>query len=258
MFDPPLLHPIFAPIAFAVLGAIFGSFIGAIVARWPRGESVLSGRSHCDGCGRTLGAAELLPVLSWLAQRGRCRACGAAIGGDALAIEALAAVIGAVAIIVAPGWQGVAGAVFGWLLLALGWIDFRHFWLPDSLTAMLAATGLGLAAAGMGPPLLEAAITGIVPFAALWLVAIIYKAVRGREGLGGGDPKLLGALGFWLGAIGLNVALLLACLLGLVAAGTMALSGRSVTGATRLPLGTLFAIAGYLVWLAQQLELVPR
>ena len=96
-----------------VLGAIIGSFLATIVVRWPRGESVLRGRSHCDGCGRTLTALELVPIVSALLQRGKCRTCGAAIERDHLTVELAAAAIGATAFGVAPGLAGAGWAVFG-------------------------------------------------------------------------------------------------------------------------------------------------
>jgi len=239
-----LQSPLAPPLA-AMLGAILGSFIAALVARWPRGESVLAGRSRCEGCGQTLTPVELVPILSWLMQRGRCRRCGAPIGVDALAIELAAAAIGAIALWRLPGWPGLAAALFGWLLVPLAWLDARHFWLPRRLTAAVALAGLASGAAGLAPPLPDRLIGGAAGFGALWLVATGYRRLRGREGLGGGDPPLLGAIGLWLGWQALPFVLLGASGLGLAAALVMARRGTALAPTTRLPFGTLLALAAW-------------
>ena len=95
------------PVALGALGAIAGSFIAALVIRWPAGRSVLVGRSACDGCGRVLGPVELVPLLSALWLRGRCRSCGASIDPRHWQIELAAVVIGAVAGIAVPGPAGI-------------------------------------------------------------------------------------------------------------------------------------------------------
>jgi leader peptidase (prepilin peptidase)/N-methyltransferase len=237
------------PIGLALAGLVFGSFIGALVVRWPQGCSVMRGRSRCDGCGRVLRARDLVPVLSFVRLRGRCRDCGAAIDRRQLATEGLAAAIGLAAGLVAPGLAGVAGAVFGWLLLALGALDLAALWLPDRLVGLLAAAGIASGVGGCEPPLGERLIGGGAGFASLWLVGRTYRRLRGREGLGGGDPKLFGAIGLWLGWRLLPAVLLLASLVGLGAVGWRLATRRPVTGADAMPLGTLLGLAAYPAWL---------
>ena len=236
-------------LALGVLGAVVGSFLANLAVRWTREESVMRGRSGCDGCGRTLSVAELVPLGSWLAQRGRCRGCGARIDVRHPLVEAGCALVGLSAGWAAPGWEGAAGAVFGWLLLTLATIDATDFWLPDELTGALALAGL---ASGwwFAPGLSERLIGGAGGFAALWAIAVAYRALRGREGLGGGDPKLFGAIGLWLGWRMLPAVLLLAGLIGLGVAAFQALRGRGVAADTALPLGTFLAAAAYPAWLA--------
>jgi leader peptidase (prepilin peptidase)/N-methyltransferase len=241
------------PAGLGLLGLILGSFIATLVVRWPRGESALQGRSKCDGCGRTLGPLDLVPVASFVLLRGRCRACGAAIGRAHLAIELLAAAIGALAGWAAPGLDGVGGALFGWLLLALAALDLAEHWLPDALTATLAAIGL---ASGLliDPSMAERLIGGVGGFAALWLIGWGYARLRGREGLGGGDPKLFGAIGLWLGWRLLPFVLLGASLLGLAAVLLLRLAGREIGMQDRVPLGAMLAAAAWLAWLAEALS----
>lgn len=233
----------------ALLGAVIGSFLATVALRWPAGRSALRGRSACDGCGRTLGAHELVPLASALIQRGRCRSCGAAIDPLHWQVEAAAAAIGAAAGLVAAGPDALAGAAFGWLLLLLAAIDAREYWLPDPITALLVAAGLAAGLAGVPPSLADRLIGGAAGFAALWLVAFGYRRLRGREGLGGGDPKLFGAIGLWLGWQMLPMVLLGAALVGLAVAALAAMRGRDIGWASALPFGTFLAIAAYPAWL---------
>lgn len=232
-----------------VLGAIVGSFVAALVTRWPDGRSVMQGRSACDACGRTLRAVDLVPLLSALVLRGRCRSCGAPISAVHWRIELAGLAIGVAAGLVVPGPVGFVGAVFGWLLLALASLDLVAFWLPDRLTLLLAATGLASAAFGIDPPLAERLIGGVAGFGTLWLVAFGYRRIRGRDGMGGGDPKLFGAIGLWLGWQMLPAVLLIASMIGLGVVLAAHLKGRSMAADTALPFGALLAIAGYPAWL---------
>src|SRR5689334_18257082 len=140
------------PAGLGVLGLVFGSFIATVAIRWPEGRSPFKGRSACDACGKGLAAGELVPVLSYLLQRGRCRGCGAAIRLSHLAIEAAGLAIGVAAGLAAPGPEGAAGAVFGWLLLALAALDLAAYWLPNLLTGALAGAALGAGLADLDPP----------------------------------------------------------------------------------------------------------
>ncbi|MEJ6595615.1 prepilin peptidase, partial [Parasphingorhabdus sp.] len=112
---PAFLLPIFG----IILGLIIGSFLATLILRWPEGRSVIAGRSSCDACGRQLRAWELIPVVSFVIQAGKCRQCGTMIATDHMAIEIAAALIGGLALFAAPGFDGLAGAIFGWLLLTL-------------------------------------------------------------------------------------------------------------------------------------------
>jgi leader peptidase (prepilin peptidase)/N-methyltransferase len=232
-----------------VLGAVIGSFLAAILIRWPEGRSVVRGRSKCDSCGRTLGARDLVPILSWFLVRGRCRHCGAAIDRRHLAIEAGAALIGLTAILAHPVPAAIFTAIFGWWLFLLAALDIEHHWLPDRLTLPLIAAGLPVAWVGVGPPLEERAIGAAAGYAALTLVAWGYKRLRGREGLGGGDPKMFAAVGAWLGWTQLPFVMLGAGLIGLTVVAASRVRGEEVRATDRLPLGTLMALAAWPLWL---------
>lgn len=232
-----------------VLGAIIGSFLAAALIRWPEGRSVLKGRSHCDSCGKTLSPRDLVPILSWFLVRGRCRHCGAEIDRKHLAVEAGGALIGITAILAHPLPTALFTAIFGWWLFLLAALDVEHQWLPDRLTLPLIPAGLAIAWLGIGPPLDDRLIGAAAGFASLFLIGWAYRNLRGREGLGGGDPKLFAAIGAWLGWPQLPFVLLGAGLLGFASILMMRLRGQSVSATDRLPLGTLMALAAWPIWL---------
>jgi leader peptidase (prepilin peptidase)/N-methyltransferase len=234
------------PILGSLLGLVAGSFLATLVMRWPEGQP-LSGRSHCDSCGVQLTTRDLVPLLSWAATRGQCRHCGAPIPAIHPAMEGAAAAIGLLAFLVQPGPIGLAGALFGWILLALIALHLGHLWLPDRLTLPL--IGLGLLF-GMGSPadrMLGAAVGG----GGLLAIALLYRRLRGRDGLGLGDAKLMAALGSWLSVAMMAPLLLLSALAGLAYA---AMRARRTGGgaADPVPFGACLALAAFPLWLAGQ------
>lgn len=231
----------------AVAGAILGSFLATLILRWPQGRSMARGRSACDGCGRVLSARDLIPLLSALVQRGRCRSCGAAIDPLHGRVEAGCALIGALAIGAMPGLGGLGWAVLGWLLLTLAVLDWRHFWLPDILTLPLAFLGLTLGMWATDVILTDRIIGAAIGYGALLTIAMAYRVLRGRDGLGLGDAKLLGALGAWFGWQALPFILLIAAVAGLL---VMLVTGRAKDRLARVPLGTFLALAVVPGWIA--------
>lgn len=228
----------------ALLGLVIGSFLGALVIRWPEERSVVRGRSVCDGCGARLTARDLVPLLSAALLRYRCRRCGAAIDPVHSVMEAGGALVGAAALGLTAGPLAALGwALFGWILLALAVLDARHFWLPDALTLPLAFLGLMI-----GPWTNDVAVadrwigTG-VGYGVLLAIALGYRALRGREGLGLGDAKLVGAIGAWAGWRALPWLLLLASVGGLLWALAVGLRQGGLRGDMRLPLGTFLCFA---------------
>lgn len=243
------LHPALAVAAGLLLGAIAGSFLATILIRWPQGRSVLGGRSVCDSCGAVLAPRDLVPILSYFAVGGRCRRCKAAIDLRHVIVELAAAFVGLVAFAAHPLPLAAVSALLGWWLLLIALLDLEQHWLPDRLTLPLIPLGLAAAWAGFGPPLVASALGAAIGWAALELIRWAYRRVRGREGMGGGDPRLFAGIGAWLGIWQLPFVLLGAGLLGLGAVLLMRLRGQPIDGATRLPLGTLMALAAWPIWL---------
>jgi leader peptidase (prepilin peptidase)/N-methyltransferase len=232
-----------------IVSPIIGSFLGVLIRRLPAGERVARGRSHCESCGRALGPAELVPLLSFLALRGKCRQCRARIDLFHPAVELAALGVAIWAACIDDGIRLWADCSLGWALLALGWIDARHMVLPDMLTLPLILAGLGFALIVEPGSIADHAAGAAIGWLIFWAVARLYRAVRGRDGLGEGDAKLLAAAGAWVTWTGLGPVMLLAAGTGLLAALGQRLRGGRPTAATVIPFGPPLAFATWLVWL---------
>lgn len=227
-----------------VLGIVVGSFLAALVLRWPEGKSVLRGRSMCDSCGRNLRAAELVPLISILFLRGRCRTCGVSIKALHWQMELCGGLIGVAAAYWAPMPEALGWMVLGWGLLALAILDARHFWLPDGLTLPLLLLGLTIGPFVTGVTFANSVIGAIAGYGALFLIAYAYRYIRDREGLGQGDAKLLSVLGTWFGWQALPTLLLLASVLALIWTLVSAIAaGRKLESAHMISFGTFLCIA---------------
>ncbi|MEP3227357.1 MAG: prepilin peptidase [Parasphingorhabdus sp.] len=244
---PDFVYPIFG----VLLGLIVGSFLATILIRWPKDESIMTGRSQCDSCGKHLRISDLIPVVSFVIRSGKCAFCGSKIQPDHPYIELGAGLIGGIAFYVEPGWSGLLGAGFGWLLLVLAALDAKHLWLPDKLTILLALLGLGSSFWINDPDIINRLIGGVSGFLGLFLIGWVYKIFRKKEGLGGGDPKLLGAIGCWLGWSALPLVVLGAALVGIISLITMRLRHQSITADSALPLGSFMAVTAFPLWIAQ-------
>jgi leader peptidase (prepilin peptidase)/N-methyltransferase len=235
------------PILGGCLGLVAGSFLATLVVRWPAGQR-LSGRSRCDSCGVSLSARELVPLVSWALAGGRCRHCGAAIPAAHPAMEGAAALVGALALLANPSPLGLAGALFGWILLALLALDLAHLWLPDRLTLPLIGLGLLFGAGTPMDRLIGAALGGGL----FLLLGLLYRKVRGRDGLGLGDAKLMAALGAWLSPPMIAPLILVSALVGLALAVVRARRAGAQTMAEPVPFGACLALAAFPLWLAVQ------
>jgi leader peptidase (prepilin peptidase) / N-methyltransferase len=236
-----------------ILGAIFGSFIGALCSRWPEGRSVITGRSGCESCARLLSAAELVPIFSYLFLQGRCRGCGAAIGKQSLVTELLAAAIGVLAVLFFPLHEAARFAIICWILLPLIILDFQHFWLPNLLLACTAltaiATGIGVIA---DYDIKAHILSACICFAAMEALRRGYHALRNKDGMGAGDPKLFAALALWVDPLKMPNMLLIASGLGLAFI-VFKTKERPLTD-EKLPFGSMLALAAILVQLMAAID----
>lgn len=238
------------PWVWAALVAPFaGSFLGVLADRLPAGRSVLIARSACGQCGTRLGARDLVPLISFALLRGRCRYCGGPIGLFYPGIELGCVGIAIWSAVVFDGRMLWITCVLGWSLLTLALCDWRTYTLPDLLTLPLLVLGLAATAALSAPDLTDHALAAALGYTLFRGVALLYRRVRGREGLGAGDAKLLAVAGAWLGLAALPWVVLIAALTGLVFAGGLALRGQPIGGSLMLPFGPCLALATWLLWL---------
>jgi leader peptidase (prepilin peptidase) / N-methyltransferase len=267
-----------------LLGLAFGSFLNVCLSRWPEGESVVKPRSHCRNCGRTLEWWENVPMVSWIALRGRCRTCKAKISWRYPLVELAAGALWGYTV-----WRSFPNLLFPhaftfylddailsmvgtlvlcWILVALAVLDAEHLWLPDILTLSGIALGclffvshlamflffplpIGVIGISSGIAWVVAKfVLGILAAAGLiLLIRWTYWLVRRREGIGLGDAKLMAMLGAWLGLSGALLSFAIGILLGsMFALIVLAVPAARLESDTwllsKLPLGTFLCIGG--------------
>ncbi|MDE3010397.1 MAG: prepilin peptidase [Pseudomonadota bacterium] len=251
----------------ATLGLLVGSFLNVVIARLPvmlerawsaecaewQGQeaavvevfNLVHPRSRCPHCTAPIQAWQNVPVLSWLLLRGRCASCGAGISVRYPFIEVLSAVLAAG---VASTWgatpQTACGLLLVWGLLALAFIDLDTQYLPDDLTLPLLWLGLLAASLGFGFTSLDQAVWGAMAgYLILWVVCRVFLLITGREGMGGGDFKLLAALGAWFGWQALPMLILISSLVG-AACGILAIVLAGHDRRMPIPFGPFLVLAG--------------
>jgi len=246
----------FAVAVAAAYGLVFGSFLNVVVHRLPRGMSLVRPGSHCPKCGAPVRWFDNIPVLSYLLLGGRCRACRATISLCYPLVE-LAAGVFAAAVVARFGLtlQGLEAMLLVMLLLPLALIDLEHHLLPDVLTLPGIVLGLAGSAAGGFVPLLNSVIGALVGAAVPYVVIVVYRRLRGVEGMGLGDVKLLAMIGAFLGWRGVLLTLGLAATVGALLGLTLIALGRGRRD-TELPFGTFLAGAATIVLFAGNVLLV--
>jgi leader peptidase (prepilin peptidase)/N-methyltransferase len=224
------------------LGLIVGSFLNVCIYRVPRRESVAWPASHCPRCERPLAWFENVPVVSWLVLRGRCRTCRTAISVQYPLVEAVTgALFGCAYVVYGPTPLLIVRLLFLCGLIVLFAIDLEHQILPNVIT--LPGIALGFGASVLLPPGARSSLIGLLAGGVFpFLVAEAYLRIRGREGMGMGDFKMLAMTGAFLGWPLVWIVLLLSCALGILIGGGALLVSRRGLG-TRIPFGTFIAVA---------------
>lgn len=231
-----------------VVGSVVGSFLNVLIYRVPRRMSIVRPGSACPSCETPIRWYDNIPLASWLALGGRCRQCRGRISVRYPLVELTAGAIGVVSVarygIGLPGFEAV---VFAWVSLALGLIDLEHQILPDVMTYPSILFGLVCAWFGGLAAFPDAVLGATVGAGVPILVIVIYKLVRGIEGMGWGDVKYLAAIGAVVGLQGCLWVLVIAAVLGALVGLALIVAGRG-SGRTALPFGTFLAFAA-IVWL---------
>jgi leader peptidase (prepilin peptidase)/N-methyltransferase len=262
-----LTQPAVFPWVALVFGLCIGSFLNVVIHRLPKmmerawradcaelaGQeapkeeryNLIAPRSCCPGCGRGIRAIENLPVVSWLALRGKCAGCGMRISPRYPAVEVLAGVGAAwSAAHFGFGTAAFAGMIFIWSTIALAFIDHATGYLPDDITLPLMWAGLLFAAYGTRIPLFDAVTGAAAGYLSLWLIYWAYRLATGKEGMGFGDFKMNAAIGAFVGWKMLPLVILLSSVVGL-AFGVlqMVAARRGWDAAFRFHFGPYLAIA---------------
>jgi len=261
------LHPAFLFTGAAVLGLCVGSFLNVVIHRLPRmvdyaqgdveGETrtraetaspppnLISPSSSCPQCGARIRAMQNIPVVSYLALKGKCASCGAAISRRYPLVEILGALLFVFVVATLDTPLAIAGGlVFSYCLLALVFIDLETYLLPDLITLPLLWIGLLVNIPGIFIDLPSAVIGAVGGYLVLWIVYHGFRLLTGKEGLGYGDFKLVAAIGAWLGWQMLPLVILLASVIGAVVGGVylkMSRRGRDHP----IPFGPFLAGAGF-------------
>ena len=241
-----------------VFGLIVGSFLNVVIHRGPvmwdlieqtdgRKGNLLFPRSYCPKCGATLAPVSLIPILGFLIQRGRCSVCLEPIHWRYPLIE----LAGAFTAVIAFGLHGFSMvalvlAVCLWTMIVLAAIDLETGYLPDALTIPLIALGIGFNSTGQMAPFMDALIGAIVGYVVFRAIGAVFLRVRGIEGLGQGDAKLLAATGAWAGWTVLAPTVFVSALGTLLIVGAINARGGEVNRETEIPFGPALAAASAL------------
>nr|VFJ69869.1 MAG: type 4 prepilin peptidase 1 Aspartic peptidase. MEROPS family A24A [Candidatus Kentron sp. DK] len=218
-------------------------------ARVPRPFNLMLPRSHCLRCGHFLSIAENIPLVSYLLLRGRCAGCHAPIPLRYPLVELLGAgMAGIVAWRFGFGIQAGSALILTWALIALAFIDWEHWLLPDGITIPLLWLGLGLNLFSVHATIADAVIGAICGYGVFWMVYHVHRLLTGKEGMGHGDFKLLAMSGAWLGWQVLPTLVLIASLIG-VLAGVVLIRWREHDRNDPIPFGPCLAIATWAVLL---------
>jgi leader peptidase (prepilin peptidase)/N-methyltransferase len=225
-----------------LVGACIGSFLNVVIHRLPLGESIVSPRSRCPGCGRAIPAWENIPVVSFIALGGKCAGCGEAISRRYPAVELLTgAGFAGIFLLDGVGFPLLRDLLFLSLLIPIAFIDIDHRIIPDELSLGGLAAGILLSFLPGGD--WKGSLTGaLLGGGILYATAVLYEKIRGTEGMGGGDIKLLAMIGAFLGWRGTVATIFFGAFLGAVG-GILSMRKGGEGLKTAIPFGPYLCVA---------------
>lgn len=259
------LPPLFVAIVALLFGLLIGSFLNVCIYRLPNDYSVVGPRSYCPQCRRPIAWYDNVPVVSWLMLGGRCRQCRGRIRPRYPLVEAATgALFFYIGLRYGASLYALKLASFGALVIGLMVMDLEERVLPDEFT--MGGLGLGLVFAALVPferglvglflpqdwsirlaSVVEAGIGAAFSGLVLWAVGAVYQRIRGREGLGGGDPRMVAMVGAFLGLHGALATVLVGSLLGSVVGISYVALARKDAATYELPFGTFLGAAALIV-----------
>ncbi len=240
-------------LAFFVLGSIWGSFSNVCIYRIPNNKSVIINRSYCPKCKNKISWFDNIPFLSFVLLKGKCRNCNKAIGLQYFIVELLSAV----SFVIIYHFYGIS--ITSLLLLILSiyfiiifFIDLKHLIIPNSLTFSLMFLGFIKSFdpnldKTIFPNYINSLIGGIFGYSIIWLIVFVYKKIRKKEGMGLGDAKLLGAIGFWFGWASIPFTIFLSSVAALIFV-IPSIINKSRNMASQIPFGP-YIIIGCIIYL---------
>jgi len=275
-----------APLLYAgvfIFGAVIGSFLNVVILRVPplleydwrcqcrelldletaeedRPPGIVFARSHCMKCGHGIRAYENIPLISYLALRGKCSACKARISLRYPLVELITAILFVITIWhFGPNLQGLTALFLTAMLVAMAGIDIDHQLLPDNLTIPLMWAGILLSYWSVHTDLASSVAGAIAGYLALWTVYHLFRLLTGKEGMGYGDFKLLAALGAWMGWQMLPIVILFSSVVGAVV-GLVLMGTGKLKKDKPMPFGPFIAAAGWiaLIWGEQIIDFYSR
>jgi leader peptidase (prepilin peptidase)/N-methyltransferase len=228
----------FVAVAVTVVGLCVGSFLNVCILRLPHEQSLISPPSTCPQCKQRIAWFDNIPVVSWLALRGKCRRCGAAISLQYPMIEVL---VGALWIAAYLAWglsvHTLAGALLGTILLGIGITDARHYIIPDEFTWGGLGIGLALSLVGGWQGFLQAVLGAAAGFGLLSVVGVAGRWMFSEEAMGGGDIKMMAMVGSFVGWKGVLLTIFAGALLG-----TLIFVPLSLRKKRHVPFGVFLAV----------------
>ncbi len=268
-------YPLLALTSSLILGLLVGSFLNVVIHRLPKminaeykeqadeflksdeyksaasqGKiNLMVPRSRCPNCGHQITALENIPIISYLFLRGRCSECKTPISKRYPIVELITGILSLYVIYhFGVNWQGAAALVFTWCLIALTMIDYDTYYLPDSITLPLFWLGLIVNYYGFFTDFSSAFWGGIFGYMSLWLLNQGYILLRGQDGMGAGDFKLLALLGAWMGwQMLIQIALFSSLVGAVIGISLMFIKNRDKNH--HIPYGPYLAIAGWIAFL---------
>ncbi len=242
MFDAEIVILVFT----FLFGISFGSFANVLIYRWAREESVLAGRSFCGSCGEDIPWYDNIPILSYFLLKGRCSNCGGKFSIQYPIVELFTGILFVwVVALYGLTWTTIEMLILTYGLMVGSFIDWAEMILPDEITVGGMIVGLIGAALNPEREFLDAFLGVLFGGGSLWLVAYIYFVFTGREGLGGGDIKLLAFIGSILGWKSVPFVILCSSVVGSVVGLLMSRNNKEGLR-TAIPFGPFIALAAFL------------